>query len=219
MPAKTESKTDRLNNELEQIKFMLNSSPKYLENYFDKLKNDHLSALGGTATTSFKEDEITKKLDAYRIEFLKKNVFNNDEFKNEIIKMIEIIELKIKNYKETDFNTNNQDSDDECDDDEDDEDTDNDDSDDDDDDGDDSDEDEDDADDQDGEDLKYKEIKNLLQIENIKIKKNLLSNRSFISLNKLNCKDPFLLNGYESKLIICLDECFCEQSILSLKKK
>jgi phosphopantothenoylcysteine synthetase/decarboxylase len=215
MPTKTESKTDRLNNELEQIKFMFNSSQKYLQNYFDKLKNDHLSALG--AESSFKEDEITKKLDTYRIECLKKNEFNNEEFKNEIQKMIEIIELKIKNYKETDCNTNNQDSDDECDDN--DEDTDNDDSDDDD--EDDSDEDEDDADDEDDEeeDLKYKEIKNLLQIENIKIKKKFLSNRSFISLNKLNCKDPFLLNGYESKLIICLDECFCEQSILSLKKK
>lgn len=214
MPTKTESKTDRLNNELEQIKFMFNSSQKYLENYFDKLKNDHLSALG--AASSFKEDEITKKLDTYRIECLKKNEFNNEEFKNEIQKMIEIIELKIKNYKETDCNTNNQDSDDECDDNDEDEDTDNDDSDDDDD----SDEDEDDGDDEDEEeDLKYKEIKNLLQIENIKIKKKFLSNRSFISLNKLNCKDPFLLNGYESKLIICLDECFCEQSILSLKKK
>ena len=117
MPTKTESKTDRLNNELEQIKFMFNSSQKYLENYFDKLKNDHLSALGAVSS-SFKEDEITKKLDAYRVECLKKNEFNNEEFKNEIIKMIEIIELKIKNYKETDYNTNNQDSDDddECDD-------------------------------------------------------------------------------------------------------
>ena len=105
MPAKTESKTDRLNNELQQIKFMFNSSHKYLENYFDKLKNDHLSVSGGgtaaAAAASFKEDEITKKLDSYRIECLKKNEFNSEEFKNDIVKMIEIIELKIKNYKET----------------------------------------------------------------------------------------------------------------------
>lgn len=80
-------------------------------------------------------------------------------------------------------------------------------------------EDDDEDDDDDEEDEDEKEISNLIQNATSRIQKWYFNNRTLICLNIQNCKEAYLLNGLDERLVIVLDEYLSNKGVESLKSK
>lgn len=191
------TRVDRLNNELMQLKLIVESSQNYVTSYFAELKN-----------SAQNNADLVEKINFYENECADNQIPH--EIKSNFLKKIQLFELKLEEFKqkedqdspteeedeeEADRNGQEEDEDDDdydCDDD---------------------------GYDNDDDDDDFNEIKQLIQAEKLKAKKILFMNKTILILNSSTCQDPSLMTGQDVKLAVCMDECFSEKSIEFLKKK